>query len=114
MAVLGGGVLANTSKMPKSVRVSSCEAGPRSVDSGAPARLLIGVLENARIGRDFCDRRWEWKGESGDEHRQLGRACRAKDRGRELWMYSVALIACSRFVLGGGMTGSKLMRSGIK
>lgn len=59
MAVLGGGVLANTSKMPKSVRVSSCEAGPRSVDLGAAARPRTGVLENGRIGRDLCGRRRE-------------------------------------------------------
>lgn len=60
MAVLGGGVLANTSKMPKSVRVSSCEAGPRSVDfDGAATRLRMVVLENGRIGRDLCGRRRE-------------------------------------------------------
>ena len=59
MAVLGGGALANTSRMPKSVRVSSCEAGPRSVDLGAAARLRMGVLENRRIGRDLYGRRRE-------------------------------------------------------
>lgn len=109
MAVLGGGELANTSKMPKSVRVSSCDAGPRSVDLGAAARLRMDLLEKGRIDRDFCGRRRKQQRKSGEEHRQLGRACRATDRGRELWMYSVALMACSRIVLGGGMMASKLI-----
>lgn len=111
MAVLGGGVFANTSKMPKSVRVSSCEAGPRSVDFGAAIKLWMGVFENGRIRRDLCGRRRESQRESVEEHRQLGRARRAKDRGRDVWMYSVALMACSKLVLGGGMMASK---SGIQ
>lgn len=109
MAVLGGGELANTSKMPKSVRVSSCDAGPRSVYLGAAAKLRMDLLEKGRIDRDFFGRRRTWQGEREAEQRHLGWACRAKDRGRELWMYSVALMACSRTVLGGGMMASKLI-----
>lgn len=109
MAVLGGGELANTSKMLKSVRVSSCDAGPRSVDLGATAKLRMDLLEKGRIDRDLFGRRRKWQRESGEEQPRLGRVCRAKYRGRELWMYSVALMTCSRIVLGGGMIASKLI-----
>lgn len=109
MAVLGGGELANTSKIPKSVRVSSCDAGPRSVDLGAAAKLRIDSLEKGRIDCDFLGRGRKWQRESEEEQRQLSWACRTKDIGRELWMYSVALMACSRIVLGGGMMASKLI-----
>lgn len=95
--------------MPKSVRVSSCDAGPRSVDLGAAAKLQMDLLEKGRIDRDFFGKRRKWQRESEEELRQRGRACRAKDRGRELWIYSVALMACSRTVLGGGMMASKLI-----
>lgn len=109
MAVLGGGELANTSKIPKSVRVASCDAGPRSVDLDASVKLRIDLVEKGRIDRDFCSGRRKWQRESGEERRHFDRACRAKDRGRELWMYSVALIASSRIALGGGMMASNLI-----
>ncbi len=101
MAVVGGGELPNTFKVPKWVWVSSFEVGPRSVDFGAEGRLRTGVLENAHISGDACCGNCMWEREGGDEQGWRDR-CNT-DRGRHVWMNFVALVARKRFTLGGGM-----------
>lgn len=54
------------------------------MDLGAAAKLEMDLLEKGRIDRDFFGRGWKWQCESEEEQRELGRACRAKDEGREL------------------------------